>query len=70
MLCEHHPKQEVQLLSKRDALRLLLQMVPWAPHWQGGREAPDGEGEARQLFGAGEPEQTGRFRVVSADKRG
>lgn len=70
---QHLPKQPVQLLHLPELTFLsnaALQVVPWAPHWQGGRETSDGEGEARQLSGAGEPEQTGRLRAVGADKRG
>lgn len=76
---EHLPKQLVQFVPRGEVLHLprltflptaALQVVPRAPHRQGGRETSDGEREARQLSGAGEPEQTGRLCAVGADKRG
>lgn len=45
-------------------------MVPWPPHWQRSREAPDREREAGELLGAGEPKQTWRLCPVGADPRG
>lgn len=45
---------------------ILGQVVPWAPVWQGGREAADAEGASGQLPGSGESEQTWGLRAVSA----